>query len=155
MEIYYDSRALTFFKRFTDALHSSFTFETRSLIAVSFMLPAQILCFSTTVSCFPSFDDVTISLLTGSIEMLPSRCKRRSTPPKPKLRISSNQDLIVKRRPLLRRPLSTRLLGGVDDIIAREIARLCISVFSLVTRSVLSDIASPSVSYLYLELEKV
>ena len=111
------------------------------------MLPEQILFFSTTVRCLPSFDFVTISLLTGSIEMLPSKCNRRSTPPRPTFRISSNQDLIVNRRPLLRISFNTTLLEGVDAIIARAIARLCISVFSFDVWSLLPFMASANVSY--------
>ncbi len=80
--------------------------------------------------------------------MLPSKCNKRSAPPKPKLRISSSHDLMVKSRPLLRIVLSAWLSCGVDAKIAREIARLCVSTFSLAVLSKVSGIeVSPRVSY--------
>jgi hypothetical protein len=115
-------------------------------MAASFIPPTQIGCFSTDATNFPNFDDVTISFVTGSIAILPRRCKRRSTPPIPIFRISSNQDLIVTRSPLLRIALSATLSAGVAPMIAKSIARLCARIFDFSAKSEIFATALPLAS---------
>lgn len=66
---------------FTALLHFCFTSFTLDMMAASFGVPAQTLCFSIDPTRFPRPDSFTMALVTGRLLMLERRNNNKSMPP--------------------------------------------------------------------------